>query len=80
MDTHNILEDIVRDLKKLANGLLIPQGPLDKIILVCNRFIALKDVVSLSKVVDELQLSFEDLEAYVLKMKKLLAGLCKYNK
>jgi hypothetical protein len=75
----NTLENIIQGIKKIAESILKNEGPLNRIITKCNIFLALKGFSCINKTLNELTLNFENLEEYVIKLKKLLINAKKLS-
>lgn len=72
------LETILRELKKVAELFLNNEGPLDKIINACNRFIALQGLARLDKIKQELNEALHKIDEYTKAIKRLIADAGKY--
>ena len=77
MRKFNTLEPIIRDMKKLVNHLLTPHSPLDRIIIVCNRLLALKGSADLNKALEELRAAFSNVRECVNTLEEFVDRLTK---
>ena len=59
------LMTLIVGLKKQANSLLLPTGPLDKVIGTCNRYIVSQANISTLKLFAELDEAFIELQTKV---------------
>ena len=64
------LETILRELKKAVHSLLNNEGPLNKIINACNRFMALKEFARLDRMKQELKDASHDINKYAEAIKR----------
>ena len=80
MNNFSVLEPIIRDIKKLAGNLLMPNSPIDGIVTVCNRLLALKNSADWDKAVNEMHAKLDAIQERMIKLKKLLASINKIGK
>ena len=77
MSNFNVLEPVVQEIKKLASNILLPQNPFDRIISVCNRFIALKEVANFQSIKKDIELAWADVEVRISKLRALIGKITK---
>lgn len=80
MNKFSVLEPIIRDIKKLAGNLLMPNSPLDRIVTVCNRLLVLKSSADWDKAINEMHAKFDALQECMIKLNKLLSSINKIGK
>ncbi len=59
------LMTLIVELKKQANSLLLPAGPLGKVIGACNRYIASQKNINTLKLITELDEAFIELQTRI---------------
>jgi hypothetical protein len=59
------LMTLMVELKKEAHSLLLPTGPLDKIIGTCNKYITAQEDINTLKLITELDEAFIELQTKV---------------
>ena len=72
------LETILRELKKIAELFLNHEGPLNKIINACDRFVALQGLARLDRIKQELNEALQKIHEYAETIKRLIADAGKY--
>ena len=76
--SNNALEIILQELKKVTEQFLTNEGPLNKIIHACNRFIALRGCARLDRIKQELNEALHKIDEYAETLKRLIGNANKY--
>jgi len=78
MNNIELIEPLIKELQKLVIDLLMQNRALDKMIVTCKRFLALKECANFPKIITELSSYIESIDAYNSKFKKLLEQIKKF--